>query len=160
MLTIEDGTIIAGANSFTTDVELLAYAAARGVTLPATEVDRDILQIKSIDYLFSKELSMAGCRINSTQTLPYPRFGVVLNGFQVAIDSIPQNLKNAQMEAAIQAVSSPLLTNATINNVQREKLDTLEIEYFDGGKWTNNQFDAINAYLRPLLKRTNTLARV
>ena len=50
-LIIEDGSIVEDANSFTTDAEFVAYADARGYTLPDTESVRDQLQIKAMDYL-------------------------------------------------------------------------------------------------------------
>ena len=100
-LVIETGLIVTGANSFTTDAELLAYALDRGITLPSLEADRDILQIKAVDYLTSKEDRFKGCRVSELQTLLYPRHSVYANGFLVASNVIPQNLKNAQMESAI-----------------------------------------------------------
>ena len=45
-LIIEDGTIVTGANSFTTDAEFVAYAALRGLVIPATEAERNPLQIQ------------------------------------------------------------------------------------------------------------------
>ena len=105
-LVIEDGTIVTGANSFTTDAEFTAYATARNLTLPATEAERDALQIKAVDYLFSKESDMKGSRINAVQGLMYPRSGVCAFGFNVAINAIPVSLKNAQMELGVQVNTS------------------------------------------------------
>ena len=54
-LIIEDGTVVAGANSFATDAELQAYAAVRQVSLPAAQAEREALLITAIDYIVSKE---------------------------------------------------------------------------------------------------------
>ena len=72
-LIIETGAIIADANSFTTDAEFVTYAALRGFTIPATESERNTLQIKAVDYLFSKELSMKGARVFTNINVPQER---------------------------------------------------------------------------------------
>ena len=151
-LVIEDGTIVTGANSFTTDAEFAAYAAARNVTLPATEADRDALQVRAVDYLFSKEGSMKGSRINSVQDLMYPRSGVCAFGFKVESDDIPTSLKNAQMELGMQSYTSELLISGTNQNVASISLDGVISEsYFSGGSWEQVRTDRADAYLDPLL---------
>ena len=151
-LIIEDGSIVSNANSFTTDAELVTYADARGFDLPATEAERDQLQILAVDYIFSVEPQMKGWRVSSTQELPYPRSGVSINGFTVPSDSIPKELKNAQMELAVQANISDLLINANVKNVSKEKLGDLEVEYFTSGSWASVRTDRADAYLDALLK--------
>ena len=151
-LIIEDGSIVAGANSFTTDAEFVAYAAARNLTLPATEAERDALQILAVDYLFSKETEMKGYRVSQDQTLMYPRKGVCAYNFNVASDAIPTSLKNAQMELGIQANTSGLLINATSQNIASISLDGVISEsYFSGGSWEQVRTDRADAYLDPLL---------
>ena len=157
MLIIEDGSIVAGANSFTTDAELTAYALARGYTLPATEAERDTLQILAVDYIFSVESKFQGCRVSAAQELPFPRTGVYSYGFIVPSDSIPQSLKNAQMELAVQVNSSPLIINGTVQNISKEKVDVLEVEYFSGGNWSQVRTDSADTYLKPLYANNNNL---
>jgi hypothetical protein len=149
-LIIEDGSIVPNANSFTTDAEFVAYADARGFTLPVDEGDRDSLQILAMDYLFSVEHKLDGCRVSIDQELMYPRRGACVNGFNIPSDSIPNSIKNAQMELAYQASTSALLINATNQNIQREKLDTLEVAYFSGGSWEQVNTGRADAYLNPL----------
>ena len=151
-LIIETGAIVTGANSFTTDAEFAAYAAARNVTLPATEAERDALQILAVDYLFSKEQEMKGYRVSADQTLMYPRKGVCAYGFNVASDAIPTSLKNAQMELGMQVNTSELLVSGTTQNVASISLDGVISEsYFSGGSWEQVRTDRADAYLDPLL---------
>ncbi len=154
-LIIEDGSIVANANSFTTDAELVAYAAERGLTVPATESERDQLQIRGVDYLTSQEDYLNGVRVSSVQELIYPRSGVYINGFAFASDDIPKELKYAQMEAAIAANTQDLLVNGQGQNIESEKVDVLEISYFSGGSWDSVRLDRVNAYLNRLLKNTS-----
>jgi hypothetical protein len=151
-LIIEDGTIVTGANSFVTDAELQTYATARGFALPATEAERDSLLILAVDYLFSKEQSMKGERINATQDLMYPRKGVCEYNFKVAKDAIPSNLKKAQMELAVQSNKSALLVTGTTQNLASFSVDGVYSEsYHGGGSWEQVRTDRADAYLDPLL---------
>ena len=158
-LIIETGQQEANANSFVTDLEYTTYATAKGLTVAALAADRAIDLISAIDYLTSVEPSLQGYRASSTQVLFYPRIGVELHGFALATDKIPNELKNAQMEAAVYATSASLLNNAESTNVRIEKLDTLEVEYFKGGSTSNVTLQRVNAYLVPLMDDSNKLVR-
>ena len=48
-LIIEDGSIVANANSFATDAELKAYANIRGFVIPATQPAREALLVQAMD---------------------------------------------------------------------------------------------------------------
>lgn len=159
MLTIEDGSNVPNANSFNTDAELASYAAVRGLTLPATEGERDILQIKAMDFINANEVDMQGFRVASDQSLSFPRVGVVVNDFLVESDVIPSTLKSAQNEASIAAQTINLLTNESLQNVQKEKVDVLETSFFKGGSKTTVKLDRVYNYLSPILNPTNKLIR-
>lgn len=162
-LIIEDGTIVAGANSFTTDAEFTAYALARGFTLPVDEDERNALQILAMDYLFSVEVKLDGCRVSIEQELMYPRYGACVNGFNIPSNSVPTSIKNAQMELAYQASTSSLLINNTNQNIQSETLDTMSISYFSGGSWEQVNTGRADAYLNPLYANggnSNMMGRV
>ena len=159
-LVIEDGTQVSGADSYATDAEFVAYAAARSLTIPATEVLRDPLMIKAMDYLANMEGEMQGLRVSSTQALSYPRTGVSLFGFIVESDTIPIELKNAQMEAAFAAYTQDLLTNGIVSNVASEAVDVISTSYFKGGNKSRVKLDRVMAQLKPLLKNSSKLLRV
>ncbi len=151
-LIIEDGTIVAGANSFVTDDEFKQYANIRNFDVPATQPDREALLILAMDYLFNKEYKLQGCRVSEEQELPYPRYGVCANGFYVDSGTIPKGIKSAQMELALQSASSDLLISTQVSNVESEKVGELEISYFSGGSWTEVRTDRADSYLRPYMK--------
>jgi len=158
-LIIEDGTIVDNANSFTTDIELQAYANARGLTLPATEAERDALQINAMDFIASNEDCMQGKRVDVDQELSFPRIDVWVHDFAVQSDQIPNTLKKAQMEAAITSQTVNLLPSGTVKNVQSESLDTMSISYFKGGNSTSVQAANIYNYLQPVLVNNTKLVR-
>ena len=161
-LIIEDGSIVANANSLTTDEEFKTYANLRGFSVPSTEPARDALQILAMDYLFSIEGEIKGRRTNDLQELPLPRIGMCGRDRMIKPNEIPKDWKRAQMELAIQAQDSDLLVNASIQNIASEKLGDLQVDYFSGGSWASVQTQRADAYLNPFLKSGNgvTLVRV
>ncbi len=163
-LVIEDGSIIDGANSFATDAEFNSYANVRNIDLPATQPDREALLVLAMDYLFSKEQELKGSRVSAEQDLPYPRRGVCSNGFNVASDAIPQSLKKAQMELALQANESSLLVSGEVQNLASFNVDGVYSEtYFSGGGWTQVRTDKADAYLDSLMRNNgsnNMMVRV
>lgn len=152
MLIIEDGTGVANANSFVTDAEYTAYATSRGLTVGADAVIREKELILASDFLESLRASYQGFKTDQTNSLQWPRRGVFIDGFPVLDDSIPQELKNAQIEAAAFANANDLISNKASQNVESEKVDVIEISYFSGGKTGSGALDRINVWLRPLLK--------
>lgn len=162
-LVIEDGTIIAGANSFVTDAEFKAYADLRNIDIPATQPDREALLVLAMDYLFSIESMLQGYRTDPTQALPYPRIGVCLNEYPIDSNVIPQNIKNAQMELAAQASNSDILISEQSQSLASFSVDGVYSEsYFNGGSWTKVRTDKADAYLNALKKsggKSNRLSR-
>jgi hypothetical protein len=151
-LIIEDGTIVAGANSFTTDAEFVNYAALRGLAIPAAEAERDILQIRAVDYLSGKELMMKGIRTEKTQELMYPREDVYIYNNKILKTEIPSQLKKSQLELAVQAYASDLLITGTVQNLASFNVDGVYSEsYHSGGSFEYVRTDRADVYLDPLL---------
>ena len=53
------------------------------------------------------------------------------------------------MELAIQSKTTDLLVNNSNKNIQKEKVDTLERTYFNGGSWAQVETGRADAYLKP-----------
>lgn len=153
-LVIEDGTQVASSNTYVSDAEYVAYAAARGKTIGSDATAREIELIKSMDYLEGHRDRFKGDKVTSTQSLQWPRTGVWIDSFQIDSDSIPQELKNAQMEAAIITNATELLQQGEVKDVQSEKVDVIERSYFNGGSWSTIRTDTVDAYLDALLKNS------
>lgn len=112
-LIIEDGSVVANANSWATDDEFKAYAKLKGYSVPATQPDREALLANSYDFInFTYEQQLQGYRVTpQVQTGVMPRNGIYAYGLLVANDSIPQDFKNAQMLAAF-SINDGADTNA------------------------------------------------
>lgn len=156
-LIIEDGTVVANANSYVTLVEARAYALARGVTLSGTDSEVEILAIKAMDYLEAQRGKYQGRKTDpDNQVLQWPRKEVYIDCDEVVDqNTIPQELKDAQCQLIIEGHNSVVLQpNLTSGEVRREKLPHLEIEYNDkGGSSVSPVMTAVRSLLDPLFFR-------
>lgn len=116
-LIIEDGSVVANANSWATDEEFKTFASMKGYQVPATQPDREALLINAYDYInFTYETRLQGFRVDpAVQTGCMPRFGMYAYSASVANNSIPQDFKNAQMLAAF-SINDGVDTNATVDS--------------------------------------------
>ena len=130
-LIIEDGTGKTDSQSYASEAELAAYAALRGVTVTGTDTE---LLIKAMDYLETQ--SFKGYKYTDDQALQWPRGSVYLYGYYIDVDTIPQLLKDAQIEFAlgIDAGNNP---TATLGRATKsEKVGDIEVEYMAGARDT------------------------
>ena len=157
-LIVEDGTIVANANSYNTVAEIRAYAVARGSTLPVADEDVEVLAIQATDYLESFYKKYQGYRTDpANQVLQFPRTGVVLyDDYEVGSNEIPTLLKNAHAQATIEAYESDLMPNHT-QGVKKEKVDVLEVEYLDGSS-DSVGLPKVDALIEPLFNPSATFS--
>lgn len=135
-LTIEDGTGVASANSYVDAAEARAYALARGVTLSATDSVVEALLVKACDFLETLEGQYKGDRVAPAQALAWPRDEVYLFESEEEFDpaTIPDQLKRAQCQLAIDAQTIALLPTSSGKEVIRKKIDVIETEYAPTGQ--------------------------
>jgi hypothetical protein len=128
MIIVEDGSIVDNANSYVTVAELQAYAAARGITI---ELDEEHLLIRAMDYIES--LEFIGYRVQFDQELSWPRQEVWIDGFPLAFNVIPKQLKNAQMSLALEIDAGLDPMQPAPRKTIREKVDVIEVQYSESG---------------------------
>ena len=97
-LVIESGLIVAGADRYVTAAELVTYAANYGLTIPADEPAQESLLRRG--YLEMTSMPWKGHAVSADQTGAWPRYGVCRNGFTIASDVIPAQVKQGQMALA------------------------------------------------------------
>lgn len=144
-ITVENGSIVSGANSYVTEAELTAYVDARDGLLNGLE---SALILKAMDYLES--LNFIGSKTIKTQPLQWPRNNVFIDGFEYENNEIPSELKNAQLAiaTAIDEGIDPL--GAISRAVKREKVDVIEVEYMDNSA-PNDISRSITSAIRKLV---------
>lgn len=130
-LIVEDGTIVANANTYVSAATLTSYATARGITLVSAP---ELLLIQAMDYLESKDF--IGVKDTRDQTTEWPRFGAYIDGYPIDTNYIPQLLKDAQCEIAIAIDISQDPSVAIQPAVKTETVDVISVTYKDGGAST------------------------
>jgi hypothetical protein len=152
MLVIEDGSIVAGADSYVTVAEIKAYADKRGLTYPADDAQTEILATMATDYLQNK------CYIGelvspNVQPLLWPRSDVWVNGLELSSTAIPDDIKNAQIELALAQYQQNILNDGSESgtDIKREKTGEIETEYYEGGKSSVFNSQRVNLYLQKYL---------
>lgn len=129
-LVIEDGSIVSGANSYATVAEAREYASLRGVTLSATDATVETLLIKAMDYLETFADRYKGEIVDEEQSLSWPRYYATYRGYEISGDAIPDAIKRAQMQAAIELHNGvDLLPTETGARVKREEVGPIKTEY-------------------------------
>lgn len=131
-LIVENGSVVAGAESYVSVGDFRAFAARRGVSVPVADATCEILLIKASDYLNTLEERFKGKRVRYDQALAWPRYDVSINGYDWRSDRIPQQLKDAQLALAIEAQTNDLMPTRLPGEsgaVTVEKIGSLQVEY-------------------------------
>lgn len=155
-LVIEDGSVVANANSFVTDDEFKAYADATNYDVPCTQPDREALLIKAYDHVScTYEARMQGYRISQEQTGFFPRSNVYAYNFYVDADSIPQDVKKAQMMAAL-SIGDGVDVNAVKSDADLASFEVVGVykESYQDGSSTPSiaEMPAVSRCLKPYTK--------
>lgn len=153
-LTPEDGTGLANADSYIS----LSDATARHLSLgsaawaaAASDTVREQALRRATVYMEQAYRSRwSGQRVNSTQALSWPRYGVVVDCWTVDSDSVPAEIANACADLALKALSDDLNADLT-RGVVRKKVGPIETEY-DRLSPQSKRFPAIDMALSPYLK--------
>lgn len=125
-LTVETGAIVTGADSYISVADFEAYNTARGYTLTGTA---EQLLLRAMLYV--EQLSFKGLKKTKAQTLQWPRLDVMIDGYYLESDEIPQQLVDLQCEVALAIDGGDDPLGAIDRAVKREKVDVLETEYMD-----------------------------
>lgn len=139
---VEDGSIVAGANSFVSVTAYVSFALLRGIVTANPEQEL----IKSMDYLNTRPYK--GSKVSATQPLPFPRLNLIIDGFLVPHDSIHKDLIKAQLMTAIEISNGNDSLAAVGRAVISEKLGPMETT-FQGGSTV--KLPAISAYLNKFI---------
>lgn len=99
-LIIEDGTIVAGADSWITVAEWESYLSAFGHTPSGTEAEKEVI-LRKAEKAISTRYTFDGDLVEQDQSTCLPRhWSKPINGFTISADTVPRDFKNAQAELA------------------------------------------------------------
>lgn len=160
ILTPEDGSIVSGANTYATLVQIRAYNAQRGVLLPADDDALTALATDALDFLEAYEPRWKGDRASPLlQELSWPRqnvwvFGSRFDGSTPAYPSnaIPKQILNAQCYLAGVAVNVKLAPVLDTRAITKEVIGPIETDYdTKTGATVRPSIPQVDAMLAPLI---------
>ena len=157
-LVVEDGTKISGSNSYVSRADYIAYASSIGVTVTDDET-ADQQLIKAAEYIDYFEQNLMGYRVERDQSMSFPRIGLMIDGWTWNSDEIPEIVKDAQMQFALDVKNGDDLYNRPNNPnqlVKRERVEgAIEIEYaVVNGSSNTDKLSKGDSLLRRLFKPT------
>ena len=129
-LIVEDGSIVAGAESYISVANADTYHSNRGNTSwTGTTAAKEAALRKSTDYMMQVyRQRWQGRRVDADQVLDWPRYSVVVDGFDVDYDAVPTAVQNACAEFALRALSADLLADQT-QGVLSKTVGPLSVDY-------------------------------
>ena len=126
-LVVEDGSIVAGANSYVSTTELSDYLTDRELTTTVTPG----MLIRGADYVNSYRKLFKGFKLTAIDSnMQWPREYVEIDYDLLPNNLIPDCIKDAQIQVAIEiALDRDPHTTQAQRTIRKEKLDVLEVEY-------------------------------
>lgn len=163
-LVVEDGTGLAGAESYVSAADCAAYATARGLTFATGTSGEQALRRATawIDASFGPFFRGYPLR-QRAQALEWPRVGATdAIGYPIGSSEIPAELKNALCEAAIRelAESGSLAPDLDRGGaIQSMQAGSVSITYASGAP-SATTFQAIENALSRLIGNTRRMSGV
>ena len=159
-LTVEDGSGVAGADTYASVIYTQAYAAKRGLSLPTgTGADAaiEILLTKALDWIEAERDALQGYKVAEDQALQYPREDVYIDGNLVASNAIPKEVPMLQAQLACDEYATPgvLQPNSDGREIIRERIEgAIETVWAQSGDSNPQpQLTKAKALLAPLLRK-------
>lgn len=158
---IEDGNVVIGANSYATVDELRSFCKLRYITIPDDEDKLTGSLVIAFEYLNGIP-NFKGCPVSEEQSGSWPR----KNAAPFLNNQIPQALKNAQMQLAVDCIDNKMTLDLNVTNyaIRAEKIGPLETTYAIGGTYSGKstkpvvpEYTKAMKFLKPLLKRSEGL---
>lgn len=138
---------------YVADLDFIAYAAARGVTIAA--LDAPVLLTKAMDYLDTLDARWQGERTDQAQEFSWPRSGVFVSGRELDSATVPAAIERAQMMLAMQAISVELLPAIKPQQsgaVTGKSVGDVSLSYGNGSSNMAPLFPAVAALLGPYFR--------
>ena len=139
--------LIVGTDTYVTVAEFEEYALKRDITI--VSANREVLLIKSMDYIEVQPYK--SCKTDLSQPLQFPRI-LCVSSYECEYnnDEVPNNMKTAQIIAALLVDSGNDLQPIKGRATKSEKVDVLEVVYMDRAS-NSNTYTKLDDLLRPFV---------
>lgn len=163
-LILETGEGLPNADALISVAEVRAFAVSRGLSVPSSDGDVEVLIRKACDWLRSIEDRLQGWRRVYNQALPFPRVGVSLYGRGAVLrwdvylnylpeQVIPPDLKNGLCQMVFELQANDALPTVDGKVVTQETVGPISTTYAKSGVVTQNPiFPKVMAFIRPFFK--------
>lgn len=161
-LIIEDGTLVANADSYATLAVARAFATKRNLVPAATDITLEADLIKAMDFIESHRGKFKGFIVAETQALQWPRKEVYVNGFLLAQTTIPQELIDSQCQLAVEINNGvELFRTVTEPFIVDQIVGPIRTRYDEKGAGVNsNSLPYVDIFLDVLLSSTSPLTAI
>ena len=151
MFIVEDSTGLSNANSLASVQDFKDYYSLRNVNISTlTDTQIEGFLVLGTDYIVQK-YDFKGSKLKDTQSLPFPR---VVNNETI----FPTNVKYATILLAFKSQNGSLLADSQ-QQVKKEKVDVLEVEYMDGSS-SEVVYNDVLGYLKPYLSNAGNVYNI
>lgn len=154
-LVVEDGTLVSGADSYVTLAEFKAWADKRGVTYGTDSVVTQQIY-RAMDYIES--LNFIGEKSDENQALQWPRDQVVIDGYYIDSDEMPNELKVAVYESIKAEIDGDSRMTASERRTISEKVGDLQVTYASNAD-VKRSIPAVTRALRKLIRPMAMVSR-
>lgn len=161
-LIVEDGSLVAGANSYVSVQEARDFAALRGSTFSGDDATVAAFLVQATDYLEGFRGRYKGIKVSEDQELQWPRYDVYIDGYLMSETDIPKQLKQAQCQLALDiAELGDILPNGTGREVLSTKVDVIETTYAQRNSGVITPIlQKATRFLAPLINRNSSFPHV
>lgn len=153
-LVVEDGSIVPGADSYVSLDDARTLAGRYGMALPDDDSAAEAALRNGALYIGLQEPALCGRRVSAEQALSFPRQGISIFGFPVSRTTIPSQVIQAQVIAAVEYGKGTAVRSSTDGRaIASERVEgAVSVTYFNNGSTgaTTVITAALDA-LRPLL---------
>jgi hypothetical protein len=156
-LVVENGSVVAGANSYVTLAEYRDWANARGIVSSDSDAILERQVLRAMDYF--EQLLFIGNKANENQPLQWPRTEALIDGYYADATEIPVQVRRALYEAIKVEVDGYSEWNSQERRTLREKVGDIEIEYADNSE-NRTVTPALTSALSKLVLGATSVSRV
>ena len=154
-LTVEDGSIVAGADSYGDEAGFTAWAASLNLTLAGDASSQEADMRRAGQYL-DRQYQFIGVRVDADQEMQWPRLiEDYVEGFSVPSNAIPSAIVDAQYEIAwLLNQGNDLFAYSSGAATRREKVKAGPVEVdteYAASSTTESRLLGVEGLLRPYL---------
>jgi len=153
-LTVEDGTGLSAAESYISVADADTRHTNNGSTLwpgSLTTAEKEQALRRATIYMEQAyRLRWKGTRLLRAQALSWPRYGAIVDGWDIDSNVVPSDVANVCADLALKAAAGDLALDLE-RGIKREKVGPLETEY-DTFSPQAKRYPSIDMALGPYLK--------